>query len=1276
MAGPFYNPATGMGIEQAGASALVNPTRAVPTSAADAVTAGLNAATQGVSLYAQDQRYKNRYGGTRSGRPDPNLARFSEEVQIALRNKEQFGEGRFKMDMNRIVQNFGSAGQAIDSDMVTYFEQTTGLPSDTYFGVDPVEKFKTEQFQTPEIQAAAAPLIAAGMDPEKALNQALEEQQTFTRLSENLSQINIQNAAEYMAPKGGQEIQQGIIQHFRDTVYSRLNALVNTGKATEQDARIVLSNYQSLLATPKMQIPSGVSPEVRAQEVASRNNLKGSIETVVKLLDAGEQGQSLLQKIAQNPKMSDDDKKNMFARFTLLSAKDPFLLMEFVGISDMNDLIKGNTSLGKLPPSNFELGNLNSVTAGAIAKAPPGQTPPPEEIVPPELSSAIKKMSSRELVSFTNGNAKKASFPGWDFNSQEDVKSFATSVYSVAQGLTAPQQSRLRTIDDLGKLLNRNIFKNLDSLDKVDPEQAALLRASLGVGLTTELTRRKVQLSSIEKSLVGDATSDGITTAKFNPETGKYELTPEFINSQTPEDMKSFQAGVEYAYGGDLAKGAENNFVRLTTARSPNQGPGDASKVVSDGNLIRIEDAQRNRRATAALRQFYSSLDAGGQLPPLAQEFSDPSAEARRVAATVAGTAPMDQGQTTDEGDGRSLLQRGLEMIFSPAAAAELTPELRAQLEAVFPQTDIPPLPEAELGSAEALETEAAKADRLDSSIKKEIRDVEGFRGKAYIPTPGDVPTIGYGFTKGVKIGDTMTKEEAEKRLSEEVNTRVEAIRKQIKDFDKFPEDAQVLMLSSWYRGSLSGSPKTKRLINEGKYKEAADEFLNNDEYKNAVARGRRGIRARMEKTAEAIKSLMPIGEDELNTDLSPVTEQVDPKTVTDAQFIEQMSKSLSETPTEKRVRETKARLDARTAYYKSLNESPRPSEGQNQGNFNVGLGRDPVTKLPISLTEEYPSESAVKQKIQRTQEGARNAGVLSDIVDFVPFVGDVKAGAELIDSFNEDSSPVAKGINAAAFALGVIPVAGDVAGKALKGSADDVAKFVDEFVENTNIIPEISNESPPKKVVKAYKLFREVKGKLYPLFVDAQTEIVQGKWLKAVAGDAVGGTGKVQSKLGPLAFRPGFHAGDKAGARHIGGKIKGENKPSYRPANQVWAEVEYPDDFNWQAVADSRASVVKSGPNKGKQRGSEAHITDQIPFGGHYSYKTNPNMEGKWLISGDMKVNNRLSSSEVSKMGDDLPTLPELIEQRNLTLNDIPANGLKELKEYYPDVYQRLLKE
>lgn len=45
----------------------------------------------------------------------------------------------------------------------------------------------------------------------------------------------------------------------------------------------------------------------------------------------------------------------------------------------------------------------------------------------------------------------------------------------------------------------------------------------------------------------------------------------------------------------------------------------------------------------------------------------------------------------------------------------------------------------------------------------------EGFRAQAYIPVPGDVPTIGFGFTKGVKMGDTMTMFEAKERLKKEL---------------------------------------------------------------------------------------------------------------------------------------------------------------------------------------------------------------------------------------------------------------------------------------------------------------------------------------------------------------------------------------------------------------------------------------------------------------------------------------------------------------------------
>ena len=58
---------------------------------------------------------------------------------------------------------------------------------------------------------------------------------------------------------------------------------------------------------------------------------------------------------------------------------------------------------------------------------------------------------------------------------------------------------------------------------------------------------------------------------------------------------------------------------------------------------------------------------------------------------------------------------------------------------------------------------------RLSLSARERLKRLEGFRANAYIPVPGDRVTIGYGFTDGVKIGDRMTREEADARLVEEL---------------------------------------------------------------------------------------------------------------------------------------------------------------------------------------------------------------------------------------------------------------------------------------------------------------------------------------------------------------------------------------------------------------------------------------------------------------------------------------------------------------------------
>jgi hypothetical protein len=139
-----------------------------------------------------------------------------------------------------------------------------------------------------------------------------------------------------------------------------------------------------------------------------------------------------------------------------------------------------------------------------------------------------------------------------------------------------------------------------------------------------------------------------------------------------------------------------------------------------------------------------------------------------------------------------------------------------------------------------------------DKIIVDGVEKYKNYKGKGE-----EFVTSGFGnYNKNNKLEDSKTIDEANADLVAAINKRLPIIKKNIKDFNKFPLEVKQNLFSSWYRGSLSGSPETIKLINAGKYKEAAIEFLDNDEYRNAESLNRRGIIERMENTAKAIESL------------------------------------------------------------------------------------------------------------------------------------------------------------------------------------------------------------------------------------------------------------------------------------------------------------------------------------------------------------------------------------------------------------------------------------
>ena len=103
----------------------------------------------------------------------------------------------------------------------------------------------------------------------------------------------------------------------------------------------------------------------------------------------------------------------------------------------------------------------------------------------------------------------------------------------------------------------------------------------------------------------------------------------------------------------------------------------------------------------------------------------------------------------------------------------------------------------------------------------------EGYRGEAYIPVPGDVPTIGYGSTKGVKMGDRMTPVRSLQRLLDEVDSvYAQGVRKCVTvplyqhEFSAFVSLTYNIGVSAFCKSTVV------RRVNSGDYEGACDAIL------------------------------------------------------------------------------------------------------------------------------------------------------------------------------------------------------------------------------------------------------------------------------------------------------------------------------------------------------------------------------------------------------------------------------------------------------------------
>lgn len=90
----------------------------------------------------------------------------------------------------------------------------------------------------------------------------------------------------------------------------------------------------------------------------------------------------------------------------------------------------------------------------------------------------------------------------------------------------------------------------------------------------------------------------------------------------------------------------------------------------------------------------------------------------------------------------------------------------------------------------------------------------EAYRGDAYLPTPNDVPTIGWGTTTGVKPGDRITPDRALVRLLADAERYQQALKVCIGDVPLYQHewDAYVSWAYNVGTGAACGSTLVKKL--------------------------------------------------------------------------------------------------------------------------------------------------------------------------------------------------------------------------------------------------------------------------------------------------------------------------------------------------------------------------------------------------------------------------------------------------------------------------------
>jgi hypothetical protein len=115
----------------------------------------------------------------------------------------------------------------------------------------------------------------------------------------------------------------------------------------------------------------------------------------------------------------------------------------------------------------------------------------------------------------------------------------------------------------------------------------------------------------------------------------------------------------------------------------------------------------------------------------------------------------------------------------------------------------------------------------------------------------GGADTIAYGhkIKKGEDFSKGITDNEAERLLEKDIREKIRFAQTKMKNFDGMPLTIKIAVVNALFRGDMG--PKTMTLLSQNKFKLAAEEYLDHQEYKTT---SNKGVKKRMDWNYKVLK--------------------------------------------------------------------------------------------------------------------------------------------------------------------------------------------------------------------------------------------------------------------------------------------------------------------------------------------------------------------------------------------------------------------------------------